>query len=326
MSSRFAADEFLGNERVISILRRSMERDRLPHALIFAGPSGVGKRKLALLLAQWLNCGSSPVERPCGECGSCRKIKLGTHPDVREVQPDGAFIKIDQVRAVNGEIAYQPFEARYRVVVFDGAELMRAEAANSLLKTLEEPVSRSIIILITANPYLLLETIRSRSRMLVFAAIPEARIREHLVQKHGKPPQEAALAAASCNGSLAAALAFDAGEFVKARADALRFVEQLLKHRSFMAVSSMIADAAKDKTRFQLWLQGVTGLLHDVYYADAAPGRMGQLDLKETLAQLARETPRPRVISALRAVQKLRIELQNNINRQIALESLFLSV
>jgi DNA polymerase-3 subunit delta' len=326
MSSRLAETEFLGNERVVAILRRAVERDRLPHALIFAGPAGIGKRKLALQLAQLLNCGSKPADRPCDVCASCRKIRLGTHPDVREIQPDGAFIKIDQVRAVIGEVAYQPFEARHRFIIFNGAELMRVEAANSLLKTLEEPVSRSTIILVTTNPYLLLETIRSRSRMLVFAAISEARIREYLIQKHGRTAEEAALAAASCNGSLAAALAFDAGEFVEARADALRFVEQLLKHRSFAAVTSMVADIAKDKSGFPVWLEAVTGLLHDIYYAGAAPDRMGQRDIRETLAALAGEIPRARVISAIRAIQRFKVELQHNVNRQIALESLFLAV
>jgi DNA polymerase-3 subunit delta' len=145
-------DSFLGNAHILDVLQRAVKKNRLPHAMIFSGPPSVGKRTLGNLLAQRLDCLNDAIDGACGVCGSCRKIISGAHPDVREIQPDGANIKIDQIRNLVNEIAYQPFEARYRVAILDSADKMNKEAGNCLLRTLEEPVSRTILILVTTVP------------------------------------------------------------------------------------------------------------------------------------------------------------------------------
>jgi DNA polymerase-3 subunit delta' len=203
---RFA--DFIGNPRIVGIVSRALQRDRLPHASIFSGPEGVGKRALAELVAMRLNCLSPAGPEPCGSCSSCKKLAAGMHPDFRVLEPEGAVIKIDQVRALSGEIAFEPFEARYRVAVLDPADRMRPEGANSLLKTLEEPPSRTFLILVTANAYALLPTIRSRCRQLQFGAIPPAAIERYLVAQAGRPAAEAREAASFSRGSLGFALAF----------------------------------------------------------------------------------------------------------------------
>jgi len=316
---------FIGNPRVREILRRAVAQDRLPHALIFAGPDGVGKRTLGLLLAQRLNCLRAAKGEACDDCISCRKIILGTHPDVRLVQPDGAYIKIDQVRDVIKDIAYQPFEARYRAVIFDGADQMRAEAANCLLKTLEEPPRRTILILVTPKPYALLSTIRSRARLLQFGPIPEEKISEYLVGNAGRSPEDARLAAAFCNGSLGTALAFDAARNREVREKALRFVSLLLRREEFTQASALAAAVAKDKEFFQVWIEMAATLLQDVYYAQTAPRRMSQQDIIPAIASLAETAPHPSVLAAIDAVKSLRAALPLNVNRQLALEALFLA-
>jgi DNA polymerase III subunit delta' len=327
MSAPTNFNSFLGNPRVVEILRRALDRERLPHALIFAGPPGVGKQTLAQLLALHLNCLALKGHEACGSCGSCRKILSGTHPDVRLVQPEGTFIKIDQVRAMIDEIAYQPFEGRYRVVIFDGADQMRKEAANCLLKTLEEPPSRSILILVTTRPYLLLETIRSRARVLQLGAIAEDVIERYLVAKSGRAPEDARLAAALSNGNLSAALAFHADRYKEIRRKALLFAGLLLHRGSFAEVSALIAAVAKDKDKdsFQAWIEMVSTLLQEVYYAQAAPRRMSQLDIAAEIAGLARSAPRAAVVAAIDAIKKLKSAIQQNVNRQLALEALFLA-
>src|SRR5512147_2712974 len=195
MKSSLTFHSFVGNRRVVEILRHAVDQGRLPHALIFAGPAGIGKRTLALLLAQRVNCLQPTNSDACNNCTSCRKIAGAMHPDVRVIEKDGAYIKIDQLRELINEIAYQPFEGHYRVAILDGAEQMRAEAANCLLKTLEEPASRSILILVTPKPYLLLGTIRSRARMLQFGLIEEAEIEAFLTSRGGRSPEDARLAA-----------------------------------------------------------------------------------------------------------------------------------
>jgi len=317
---------FLGNERIVEILNRTVAQDRLPHALIFSGPTGVGKRTLAVLLALRLNCHSPGKGNPCGACPSCRKILAGMHPDIRIVQPVGAFIRIEQVRSLIGEIAYQPFEGHMRFVILDGADQMRKETANCLLKTLEEPPSRTVMVLVTAYPYLLLETIRSRSQILVFGRIPRDAIARYLVERENRTPEDARLAASFSDGSLGAALALDITHFRAVRQQALLFVKLLLKGGSFEEVSPLAAELAKNREGFPLWLDAVDLPLQDVSYARVAPYRVGQEDLAELLSDLAESVSGPRVTASLDSVKKLRGALWFNVNRQVALESLFLQI
>jgi DNA polymerase-3 subunit delta' len=234
-------------------------------------------------------------------------------------------IKIDQVRAMINEIAFQPFEGRYRVVILDPAEQMRQEAANCLLKTLEEPASRSILILVTAKPYLLLGTIRSRSRTLQFGSIADDVIEGHLVEFEGRTPEDARLAAVFSNGSLGAAMAFDVERNKEIRRQALRFVSLLLLKERFAPASAAAASIVKEKDAFPQWVEMTTNLLQDVYYAQVAPERMGQRDIARELKSLAESAPHAAVVSAIEAVKNLKIALQQNVNRQLALEALFLA-
>lgn len=355
MALRTDLTTFIGNARAVEILRRAIQQDRLPHAMIFAGPSGVGKCTLALLVAQYLNCLSPNPEGPCDSCSPCRRIraildsrhtqcltlkegKCGTcanckirasgHPDVRLVEPEKTTIGIGQVRDLIGEIAFQPAEARYRVVILDPAEQMRAEAQNSLLKTLEEPASRTVIILIATNPYLLLETIRSRSRMLQFGDIPQNRMESYLVESARMSKDEARLAAALSGGSLAAALSFNGREYREIRSQALEFVTLLLKRGSFARASGIAGQVAKDKDKdfFQAWLASAAALLQDIYFAGFSLERVGQYDLLDKLSELAGAVPRSILVRANRAVAKLNRDLQQNVNRQLALEAMFVSL
>ncbi len=284
---------FIGNKRAVEILRRAIDQGRLPHALIFAGPSGIGKRAM--------------------------------HPDVRVIERDGAYIKIDQLRDLINEIAYQPFEGRYRVAILDGAEQMRTEAANCLLKTLEEPASRSILILVTPKPHLLLRTIRSRARMLQFGLIEEAEIEAYLTRREGRGPEDARLAAVLSNGSLGAALAFDASRTRDMRQQALRFVTLLLGSGRFTEASALAANVVKEKELFQPWVEITAMLLQDIFYAQVAPTRMSQLDIAGELTGLAQSASHASVVSAVEAVKNLKAALQQNVNRQLALETLFLA-
>ena len=353
MKASLSLNSFLGNEHVVEILRRAIRQDRLPHAMIFAGPAGVGKCTLAVLLAQYLNCPSPKGESGCGTCAVCRRIaavietrykecltlekgfcgtcvncmaRMQRHPDVRIIEPEKTTISIDQVRDMIAEIAYQPFEARYRVVILDPADQMRQEAHNRLLKTLEEPASRTIIILVTTNPYVLLETIRSRSRMLQFGGIPQRLIEEYLIERERRSPEEARLAAIFSSGSLGVALPFNTGEYKEVRARTLQFVSLLLTKGRFSTASALAADAAKEKENFQLWLESAAAILQDVYYVQVAPDRIGQLDLLEELKRLGQGAPREAVISAIEWLKELRTALFRNLNRQLALEAMFLGL
>jgi len=347
-------NNFLGNRRAVEILRRAIEQDRLPHAMIFSGPAGVGKCTLALLIAQHLNCLSPLATGACGACSACKriiaaiesryvqcqtlkdggfcghcaccKIRSKRHPDIFLIEPQKTTISIEQIRSLIDEIAFQPLEARYRVVILDPAEQMRPEAHNSLLKTLEEPSSRTVIILVTTNPYMLLQTIRSRSRMLLFGEIPQDQIERYLITTEQRPKDEARLAAALSGGSMAAALNFDTAEYQQIRKQALEFVSLLLKRGAFAEASALADRVSEDKTFFQNWIESAAILLQDIYYASKATERVGNRDLLTRLQDIARNAANSTILGSIEALRKLKYDLQFNVNRQIALEALFIGI
>ena len=322
--------------------------------MIFAGPNGVGKCTLALLTALALNCLTPQNGKNCGQCSACRRImayvesrnkdcvkgesadcglcpvcqaRNRRHPDIHLIEPDKkTAISIDQIRNVIAETAFQPLEARFRVVILDPADQMRAEAQNSLLKTLEEPPSRTVIILIATNPYLLLETIRSRARILPFGEIPSEQIAQYLIQNEGKSESDALLAAALSGGSLKAALEFNTTEYRSVRESALEFIELLLCRGSFTSASALAAVVAKDKDVFRTWIESASALLRDIYYSGIADGRVGQRDLIEKLQALRQKTRHSLIIRAIEAMRKLQADMHYNLNRHIALEALFIDL
>lgn len=170
--------DITGQQRLVELLSRSIAGGTLPPSLLFAGPAGATKRLTALAVAQTLNCldprqltdaSGQRITDACGVCAACLRIQRGVHPDVVIVEPgDTGAIKIDQIRDVVERAAYRPFEGRRRVVVVDEADALMAPAQNALLKTLEEPPSLSVFILVTTRPDMLLPTVRSRCIRLLF--------------------------------------------------------------------------------------------------------------------------------------------------------------
>jgi DNA polymerase-3 subunit delta' len=169
--------DITGHQRLVELLERSIAGATLPPSLLFAGPAKA-KREAALAVAQALNCleprlnsdgRGAPTTDACGRCAACTRIARGVHPDVVVVSPgDSGAIKIDQVRDIVDRASFRPFEGRRRVVIVDEADALMAPAQNALLKTLEEPPSQSVFILVTGRPDLLLATVRSRCIRLWF--------------------------------------------------------------------------------------------------------------------------------------------------------------
>lgn len=208
---------FIGNRANQLLLETSVRRGTLPHAYLFSGPEGVGKRTLAIRMAKALNClGEVSGIEPCGTCRSCHKADTGSHPDILLLEPDGNVFKVDQVRELIGEIAFRPFEGRRRVFVLDGSDRMNEAAANCLLKTLEEPPPDSLLILISSNAFALLPTIVSRVQTLKFQPVGEHEI-EAFLEERGSSAMQARQAARLSGGSVAAALSFDPAVFEKTR-------------------------------------------------------------------------------------------------------------
>jgi DNA polymerase-3 subunit delta' len=176
-----------GQETALTFLRRVVEHDRLPSAFLFLGAHHVGKRMAALTLAKAINCESPPkgAVDSCDHCPSCRKVDAGVHPDVITVEPDGQFIKIDQVRDVGEQLGLNPLLAKRRVIVMAEAERMNPQSANAFLKTLEEPPADTLIVMTATDTAHLLPTIISRCVPVRFAPLTEAVLRELLAEAGG---------------------------------------------------------------------------------------------------------------------------------------------
>ncbi|MCK5480956.1 MAG: DNA polymerase III subunit delta', partial [Gammaproteobacteria bacterium] len=146
-STHYRFINLLGQDKAKSLLREAVARDRMSHAYLFRGPDGVGKKRAALTFASYINCQDPDMDDACGQCISCKKYLSGNHPDLLSVQPDTAVIKIGQIRELKKQLVFPPLEAKCRVVVIEDVHTMKREAANSLLKTLEEPPEQNLLIL-----------------------------------------------------------------------------------------------------------------------------------------------------------------------------------
>ena len=192
----------LGQDKAKKLIRRALASDRMPHAFLFRGPEGVGKQLFAREMAAAVNCRNRDGGRPCGACPSCRKFRSGSHPDFMVVSPDKGAIKIEQVRRMGLALSYPPYESQTRVVLIEDVHGMRAEAANCLLKTLEEPPPDNLLILTADSAREILPTIASRCQLVPFYCLSQHETVEVLLGcDAGLDPDAAQLAARLAEGS-----------------------------------------------------------------------------------------------------------------------------
>jgi DNA polymerase III subunit delta' len=215
--------DIAGQETAIAVLRRSISMGRVAHAYLFSGIEGCGKKKTALAFVQAVFCGK---EEACGVCSSCRKIASGQHPDLHMLEPDGAFIKIDQVRELQKELSYRPFEAPKKACIIDGADKLNPSSGNALLKTLEEPPGDALMILIAPERSNVLQTILSRCQSLAFQPLP-AELIEARLARDGFAPDAARVAATLSGGSLRRAMEIGSDGVLEGRASFLARVTAL---------------------------------------------------------------------------------------------------
>jgi len=195
--------EVIGQDHAVHALERAVRSDRVPHAYLFEGPPGVGKRSAALGLALALDCPEAPGAG-CGLCETCRRIEGGVHPDVPTLAPTSASAQIltDEVKQMVALAQSRPHEAAARVIIIDDADAMNVNAANGLLKTLEEPAPRNHLVLCSAAPERLPTTIRSRTQRVRFHALP-GEVLLAIAARRAIPRERAELAVALADGSAA---------------------------------------------------------------------------------------------------------------------------
>ncbi|MBE6112059.1 MAG: DNA polymerase III subunit delta' [Peptococcaceae bacterium] len=196
-----------GQEKAIHILQCAIQNRHIAHAYLFAGPEGVGKKQTALALAQYLNCAAPDLNTftSCGNCPSCIQSVSGSQPDILMLEPDGASIKIEQIRTLLSKVSLRSYENAYKVIIINDAHLMTEQAANCLLKTLEEPTDNTVFILITAQVQNLPVTIFSRCQQISFHLLSPSVIQDILQKLHPERQSQIGLVTALAKGSVSTA-------------------------------------------------------------------------------------------------------------------------
>ncbi len=327
--------DLAGQERARGALERALRAGRVPHAYLFEGPTGVGKRSAAIALGLALVCPTAPGAG-CGGCDACRRVLARNHPDVRTIAAEGTQILMEQIQEVVLLAATRPHEAPARVIVVDEADRMNVASGNALLKTLEEPAPGNHLVLVTAAPDRLLPTIRSRTQRIRFGAVPAAVIVDLLVAR-GHERARAELAAALSGGKVARALELAGGEGDDGLWEAVASIRRAAAGRERGGEIGAVLDAAAalgDKET-KAGLPETLSLLGR-FYRDALARAAGADELVLLRERSAEIDAAIGAISGAPAVRRLRralgavVEaeeaLAGNVNAVTALERLMLEL
>ena len=353
--------DFHGNSEAVHHIREMLARDRFPHGVILSGPAGSGKYTLATMVARAMNC----LERAtrdglpdfCGHCSNCARIGLAedlaslcgaaveardalketekketrlfvqTHPDVLVIPPDPPqmMIKVDQVRRVIETIYFRPSEGRERVFIFTDSAFMK-EAANSLLKVLEEPPEFATIFLLAENAGELLPTIRSRCMVLPLRCLSLEEIEQYLAKHRPEwKPQQRALVARLSEGAVGRARNFDLAAYSAARNDALTILRTSLQsgeHSELFKATETYRAGAEGRAKTDLLLTCLYSLLQDLLFLDSGPKELVRnTDLLPELQKLAQNANFDWLVTASDRLAEVERGMRRNLLRSLSLDA-----
>ncbi len=306
-------------------LQQAREQGRMPHGLLFSGPRGVGKLEFALLLARSLLCRTPLADgRACGQCSPCRLAEAGNHPDFQRVEPqeDSKVVKVDQIRALCAELGLKSHGGGGKVALIQPAERMNVSAANSLLKTLEEPTDNTVLILITERPAQLPATIRSRCQKISFPA-PRRELALSWLQEAGLAPEQAALLLDLAAGAPLQAQALAADQILEQRAGRLAQLQAVQAGREDPL--SVAAEWSKEVDAVTLfWMQEWIGdMIRISLGGDSAPVR--NADLEDRLRSMAGRVSPAMLYTHLDRVTAAARMSAAGVNRQLMMEDLIVA-
>jgi DNA polymerase III subunit delta' len=305
----------LGQQRAKSLLERSLGSGRIAHAYLFRGPEGVGKKLFAAAMAKALNCRTSGPASACDWCVSCKKYLSGNHPDYLVESPEKEAIKIERIRELTKTLSYPPYESERRVIVLENVHTMRAEAANSLLKTLEEPPAGNVLILTAETSKNVLPTIRSRCQVIPFFPLNVTETSQILEDVHGIAKEKARLLARLSEGSPGKALLFDKTDMITTWKGVVSVLSdpRYLDDRHSPTILKWAQQMADLKENLPPLLGLLRIWLRDMLGDTGAAGASGS-DLQDR--------SRSRVFEGLAAVDRAEQELSRNCNRALVCEIL----
>ena len=324
----------IGHEHAINTLRRALVTERVRHAYLFTGPEHIGKALLARRFAQTLLCTGGPDPRmapqnPCNVCLSCRKVMHNNHPDVHYIArpPDKQFILIDQVRALQSDSARKTLEGRRNVFIIQGMHEMNVQAANCLLKTLEEPEPDVVLLLTAPDPGQLLPTILSRVQQIPMHLLTTTQIKTALEERWQVEPEEAALIAALAAGRMGWAVQAVEDEDMlatrKAQLETLTKLPTLNRASRFDIAQRLSADGDKLRGILELWLLWWRDM---VLAANNSLDLVVNVDMSNLLQKQAAKVGPSESQRMMRAILGTMEALDQNVNARTALEVLMLDL
>ncbi len=328
----------LGQSQPKKILTNALQNNSVAHAYLFYGPDSVGKKMLAITLAKALNCKNNGPLDSCDECDSCEKIDRGIHPDFFYLEPTKttptareAVIKIETIRELQKKLSYMPYEGKTKVVVINSAELMNTQAMNSFLKTLEEPPSSTVLILISANPSRLLPTLISRCQGVQFHRLSSSDIRTIILSQpleDGEPlsEPETDFRVQRSQGSVRRALSEDIAEVENLREQLLEVLEKISFDRMDI-VFSFAKAWAKNTEQLQAVLDELLGLIRDLalYRSGCSQTDIQNRDLSGRMIPIAQTCSPKGWADRFTAVRNTQIALSGNANAQLFLENMLIN-
>ena len=321
----FSWKNIVGHEKIIEKLKKFSAEKNFPHAIIFSGIEGIGKRKIAEIFAASLLCENLTDGEPCGICSNCKLMIGKSHPDFYVVEPEetktARNIKIGQIRNLQSQVSLRPVQADRRIVIIDGAEFMKKEAANCLLKTLEEPSSQTIFILITANRAGLLMTVRSRCVTINFERLTEEEIKSKLLQQEIEIEHAEKLSIIS-GGSLGRAIKLSESGGYEMRESALDFLERICKaeisNEDIFTKGAQISEWTREQ--FSDFVTYIQKILRDIFLLDAAKLYNPDLELRLREIKISEE----KLFEMVKIGTEIQKRLKSNANLRLLAESYFL--
>lgn len=340
-------DHIAGNERVKNLLKRILTAGRSPGAMLFTGEDGIGKKLFALEFAKALNCASPQGVEGCGRCSVCIRISKFNYPqsdesddwkqiiwtdhaDVGMLVAPKRVLLVDQMRLLEREANYRPYEGKARVFLIDDADKLNESSANALLKVLEEPPHTSFIVLLTSRPGILLPTIRSRCQMIRFSPLSVAEIEKHLLQNKIATAGEARVLARVARGSLGRAIEGDFESYVEQRGAMLKVLGALAVNddRIQLLRSAEEFNDARHRDDYESRLDILETLIRDAWMLSLqAPAEsVVNDDLLPELRKISEGVDSRRPAGWIAQIEEMREQLIVNINRKAATDSLFLTM
>jgi DNA polymerase III subunit delta' len=312
--------------RVVKLLTNSMKNNRLSHAYLFEGSMGTGKKEMSTQLTKSFLCKQKVAEEPCNTCVDCKRVNSGNHPDAHIIAPSGLSIKKEQIEQLVKEFGYAGVESKKKVYIIEDADKMTPQAANSLLKFIEEPRAETLAVLLTTNLHRMLNTIISRCQVISFAPLNEEELINNLMQQG--IPENVAKLVTSLTSDLEEAKIMSSDEwFAEGRNKVIKLTEDLFQkpEMAFITLQERWLSHFSEKDQLE---KGLSLLL--LWFKDLLYIQLGQeekvvfIDQKEKMKQLTMQMSQRRIVTRINAILEGKRRLHSNMNPQLLMEQVVL--